>query len=115
MLDLLSDPKIWLLVFGASTLGAFARLANYYAGLHGKDVIESIYPQIEPERWERILRLYQRFGRLPLLIASIPIVGTLLTVGAGMAGISRNSFLFWVAVSKVIRNWILIVVFWRLL
>jgi membrane protein YqaA with SNARE-associated domain len=101
--------------FGYLSLVPVPWAPYYYAGLHGKDVIESIYPQIEPERWERILRLYQRFGRLPLLIASIPIVGTLLTVGAGMAGISRNSFLFWVAVSKVIRNWILIVVFWRLL
>ena len=115
MVDLLSDPKIWLLIVGASILGAFARLANYYAGLRGKDVIEKIYPQIEPERWERILRLYERLGRLPLLISSIPIIGTLLTVGAGMAGISRNSFLFWVAVSKIIRNWILVLIFWRLL
>jgi membrane protein YqaA with SNARE-associated domain len=114
MIDLLSDPKIWALVVGASILGAFARLANYYAGLRGKEVIEKIYPQIEPERWQRILRLYERLGKLPLLISSIPIIGTLLTVGAGMAGISRNSFLFWVAFSKIIRNWILVAILWYL-
>ena len=114
MIDVLTNPSIWLLIIGASVLGAFARLANYYAGLRGKDVIERIYPQIEPERWERIGRLYERLGRLPLLISAIPIIGTLLTVGAGMAGISRNSFLFWVAVSKVIRNWILVYIFWHL-
>ena len=80
----------------------------------GRLIDETLYPQIEPERWARILRLYERLGRLPLLISSIPIIGTLLTVGAGMAGISRNSFLFWVTVSKVIRNWILVFIFWRL-
>lgn len=115
MIDLLSDPELWLLILGASILGAFARLANYYAGLRGKEIIEKIYPQIEPERWDRVLRLYQRLGRLPLLISSIPIIGTLLTVGAGMAGISRNSFLFWVTVSKIIRNWILVFLFWKLI
>lgn len=45
MIDLHSDPKIWLLTIGASVLGVFARLANYYAGVHGKEVIENIYPQ----------------------------------------------------------------------
>lgn len=112
MIDLLLDPKIWLLIVGASILGSFARLANYYAGLRGKDVIEQLYPQIAPERWERILQLYERLGHLPLLISSIPIIGTLLTVGAGMTGIGRNSFLFWVAVSKIIRNWILVFIIW---
>jgi membrane protein YqaA with SNARE-associated domain len=115
MIDLLSDPKIWLLIIGASVLGSFARVANYYAGLRGKEVIVNIYPQIEPERWERISRLYDRLGHLPLLLSSIPIIGTLLTVGAGMAGIGRNNFLFWVTVSKVIRNWILVFIFWGLL
>ncbi len=115
MIDLLSDPKLWLLILGASVLGAFARLANYYAGSRGKDVIQSLYPQIEPERWERIIRLYERLGRLPLLISSIPIIGTMLTVGAGMAGVSRNSFLFWVTVSKIIRNWILVFLFSQVL
>jgi membrane protein YqaA with SNARE-associated domain len=114
MIDLLTDPRIWLLIIGTSILGAFARLANYYAGLRGKEVIEKIYPQIQPERWERILRTYDALGHLPLLISSIPIIGTLLTVGAGMAGISRNSFIFWVAVSKVIRNWILVFIFFGL-
>jgi membrane protein YqaA with SNARE-associated domain len=115
MIDLLSDPKLWLLILGASILGAFARLANYYAGSRGKDVIESIYPQIEPQRWERILLSYKRLGVLPLLIASIPIIGTLLTVGAGMAGIGRNTFLFWVTLSKIIRNWLLVFIIWYLL
>jgi hypothetical protein len=29
--------------------------------------------------------------------------------------LSRTSFLIWVTLSKVIRNWILVLLFWRLL
>ena len=52
---------------------------------------------------------------MPLLVASIPFIGTVLTIGAGMASISRNSFLLWVMISKVIRNWILVLIIWWLL
>jgi membrane protein YqaA with SNARE-associated domain len=90
MLDVLTNPQMWLLVLVLSILGSFARLANYYAGQRGKDTIESIYPRIKPETWDRVLLSYKRLSYLPLLLASIPIVGTLLTVGAGMAGVGRT-------------------------
>jgi membrane protein YqaA with SNARE-associated domain len=115
MIDVLTDPKIWLLILFLSFVGALARLANYYAGQRGKETIESIYPRIKPETWERVITSYRRLGPLPLLVASIPIIGTVLTLGAGMSGVGRTSFLFWVMVSKVIRNWILVLLFWRLL
>ena len=87
MVDVLTDPKIWLLISVMSVVGAFARLANYYLGLRGRDTIESIYPRVKPETWDRVLLSYQHLSRLPLLLASIPIIGTVLTIGAGMAGI----------------------------
>ena len=115
MIDILLDPKIWLLILVMSVLGSVARLTNYYAGQRGKDLIESLYPKIKPETWERVIKSYKHLGALPLLIASIPIIGTLLTIGAGMAGVSRNRFLVFVAISKVIRNWILVLLIWLLL
>ncbi len=115
MVEVLTDPQIWLLILVMSVLGAFTRLANYYAGLRGKDTIESIYPRIKPETWVRVMLSYTRLRYLPLLLASIPIIGTLLTIGAGMAGVSRTGFLVWVSISKVIRNWILVLLIWWLL
>lgn len=114
MLDLLTDPKIWLLILVLSVWGSLARLPNFYLGNRGKDQIETLYPRIKPETWQRALNYYDRLGSTPLLISSIPIIGSLLTVTAGMAGIKRNSFLFWVAMSKIIRNWILVFLFWQL-
>ena len=115
MIDLLTDPQIWLVILFISALGSLARLANFYAGRRGKDKIEEIYTRIKPETWDRVLGSYQRLGPLPLLVASIPIIGTVLTIAAGMAGIGRNSFIFWVVISKVIRNWILVLIIWWLL
>ena len=108
MIDLLSDPKLWLLVLLLSTWGSLARLPNYYAGQRGKDKIETLYPRIKPETWERLLGYYEHLGPIPLLVSSIPLIGSVLTITAGMAGIGRNSFLFWVSVSKIIRNWLLV-------
>jgi len=108
MIDLLSDPKLWLLVLLLSIWGSLARLPNYYLGQRGKEKIETLYPRIKPETWERVLGYYERLGPIPLLVSSIPLIGSVLTIAAGMAGIGRNSFLFWVSVSKIIRNWILV-------
>ena len=115
MIDVLADPQIWLVILIISTLGSLARLANFYAGQRGKDKIKEVYTQIKPETWENALAAYQRMGPLPLLVASIPFIGTVLTIGAGMAGIGRNSFILWVMISKVIRNWVLVLIIWWLL
>jgi membrane protein YqaA with SNARE-associated domain len=115
MIDVLTDPQIWLVILVISGLGSLARLANFYAGQRGKDKIEAVYKPIKPQTWENVLGYYRRMGPLPLLVASIPFVGTVLTIGAGMAGIGRNSFLLWVMISKVIRNWILVLIIWWLL
>ncbi len=115
MIDVLTDPEIWLFILVISSLGAFARLTNYYAGARGKETIVALYPRIKPETWERALKAYKRFGPLPLLVASIPIIGSLLTVTAGMAGINRTLFIVFVIISKLIRNWILFLLFFRLI
>ena len=114
MVDTLTDPKIWLLILFISAWGALARLANFYAGQRGKGKIIELYPRIDSETWERVLRSFQRCGPIPLLLASLPIIGTVLTIGSGMAGISRASFLALVMLSKIIRNWILVLLLMQL-
>ncbi len=115
MIDVLLDPQIWLVILVISVLGALARLTNYYTGLRGKDTIITLYPRIKPETWKRVLKSYKNLGPLPLLGAGIPIIGTFLTIAAGMAGIGRNPFLIFVIISKVIRNWLLVLLIWWLL
>jgi len=108
--ELLTNPQLWLLILVLSVVGSFARLPNYYGGLRGKEMIETLHPRIRPETWERVLDWYRRLGPVPLLIASIPFIGSLLTVAAGMAGIGRIYFLIFVFISKVVRNWLLLLI-----
>ena len=115
LLELLANPQLWLLIVVLSLLGSFARLPNYYGGLRGKETIETLYPKIKPETWERVLDWYRRLGPLPLLIASIPFIGTVLTIAAGMAAINRIYFLIFVFLSKVVRNWLLVLIIARVI
>lgn len=73
-------------------------------------MIVSLYPKIIPETWERVLNWYRHLGPLPLIIASIPVIGTVLTIGAGIAGIGCSYFLLFVFMSKVVRNWLLVLI-----
>jgi membrane protein YqaA with SNARE-associated domain len=38
-------------------------------------------------------------------------LGTLLTTAAGVYGVERKDFLVWVFTSKVLRNWLLLLLF----
>ena len=108
MLQLLLDVETWLVIIILSFLGSFGRVVKYQLGKQGKDTIVKTLPRIGPERWEQVGAWHRRFGPLVLLVASLPIVGTLVSVGAGMEGIGRGTFIFWVIVSKIIRNWLLV-------
>ena len=108
--EYLTNSQLWLLILLFSLVGSFARLPNYYGGLRGKEMIETLYPKIKPETWDRVLGWYRRLGPLPLLIAAIPFIGSLLTIAAGMAGIGRVGFILFVFISKIIRNWIIVLI-----
>jgi membrane protein YqaA with SNARE-associated domain len=41
-------------------------------------------------------------------MSAVPGLATVLTVGAGMFGIKVLPFLFWVTLSKVVRNWLIV-------
>ena len=110
LLELMANPQLWLLIVVLSLVGSLARLPNYYGGLRGKETIETLYPRIKPETWEQVLDWYRRLGPLPLLVSSIPFIGTVLTIAAGMAGIKRTFFLLFVCLSKIIRNWLLVLI-----
>ena len=69
MIEVLTDPEIWLFILVISALGSLARLANFYAGQRGKEKIEEVYTQIKTETWENVLGSYRRVGPLPLLAA----------------------------------------------
>ena len=107
----LTDPVLWLVVIGASVLGATGNLALYYLGQSGTGAVFARFPNLEGDRWERIGGYYHRHGGKLLLFSAVPGLGTVLTTGAGAFGIRRISFLFWVVLAKTMRNWVLLLFF----
>lgn len=105
------DVKIWLLVLVISTLGTVAALSFYYLGKRGTEAVLERFPQLKEERWEEVQDLYQEHGAGLLLLSSIPMVGGLLIAAAGAFGIGVSSFLLWVLASRVVRNWLVLLLF----
>ena len=109
--SVLLDPVLWLVVIGASVLGATGNLALYYLGKSGSGAVFDRFPNLEGDRWEQIGGYYHRHGGKLLLFSAVPGLGTVLTTGAGAYGIKRISFLFWVILAKMMRNWLLLLLF----
>ncbi len=106
-MDLLMDPRAWLVVLGLSVVGIAISLGTYGAGRGGKSAVRERFSQISDERWDQVQGWYDRWGSGILVMSSIPGLATVLTVGAGMFGIRLIPFLLWVSLSKVARNWLL--------
>lgn len=111
MLARLTDPQLWLVVLVISAVGVLTKLAYYSVGRKGKDTVIEHVPKLTPERFEDLNARYERTGPRILLFASVPGVGSALTAIAGVIGIRIATFIFWVAISTLIRNWFLLIVF----
>jgi membrane protein YqaA with SNARE-associated domain len=109
--ELLLDPGLWLVVAIASTLGVLGNLALYQLGQSGTQAVFERFPGLDGERWERIGAYYHRYGAKILILSAIPGLGTLLTTGAGAFDIQRRAFMLWVFLGKLLRNWVLLLLF----
>ncbi len=110
-MSLLLDVKIWLLILLISILGTVAALSFYYLGKRGTKAVLERFPQLKEERWEEVQHLYQEHGTGLLLLSSIPMVGGLLITAAGAFGVGVFTFFLWVLVSRVARNWLVVLLF----
>ncbi len=92
-----------------SGLGVGAALIPYYLGKRGIEAVLERFPRLEQERLERVEDLYAEHGSGLLFFSFIPMLGVLLTAGAGVAGVQRFTFVVWVLVGRTLRNTILLV------
>ena len=110
---MLLDPGLWVIVIIATAVGVLGNLALYYLGQRGSDEVFTRFPNLQRERWDRIGAYYQRYGARVLILSGVPGLGTLLTTGAGAFDIKRSPFLFWVFVGKMLRNWLILLLFYQ--
>ncbi len=109
-MELLLEPRAWLLVVLFSLLGVVGNLALYRLGKGGIETVRSRFPRIKPEQWERAQDLYEKHGSWILVISGVPIMGRILTTAAGAFGVHIVPFVIWVMIGKLLRNWLLVII-----
>jgi membrane protein YqaA with SNARE-associated domain len=108
--NLLLQPSIWLLILIVSALGTCVTLAYYYLGKQGADAFLERFPKLRHEQWDRVQRLYKEHGSALLFLASLPWIGILFAAVAGAVGIRLVTYLVWVLLGRVVRNWIILMI-----
>jgi membrane protein DedA with SNARE-associated domain len=105
----LTDLRLWLIVLIVSVLGLVEKLAIYRAGRESAKADLSDVPGFYPERRARIEAMFQTRGTYILLLASIPGIGAAIAAVAGNVGVATAVFVFWVAISNLTRNWLIVI------
>ena len=108
-MSLLANPLIWLLVLVLSVAGVGTALVPYYVGKRGIEAVVARFPRLEKERLRRVDGLYREHGSGLLFFSFVPMLGVLLTAGAGIVGVEISTFVLWVLVGRTLRNSILLV------
>jgi membrane protein YqaA with SNARE-associated domain len=108
-MNLLTNPLVWLLVLVLSVAGVGTALVPYYVGKRGIEAVLARFPRLEEERLWRVDGLYREHGSGLLFFSFIPMLGVLLTAGAGVVGVEIPTFVLWVLVGRTLRNSILLV------
>ncbi len=108
-MNLLADLRIWGAVALLSVLGVGTALIPYYAGKRGIEAVLTRFPRLGQERLERVQTLYQEHGSGLLFFSFVPMLGVLLTAGAGVVGVQISNFVVWVLMGRALRNSILLV------
>jgi len=106
MFNTMLDLQVWLIMIVLSLIGLPVAMGKYYVGAKGLPSVQKHFPQVTDERWDSVQNLYQRHGSPLLLGSGIPVLGILVSTGAGAFGLPRNRFLVWSFLGKMLRNWV---------
>lgn len=105
----LTNPSLWLVVLVWVAIGVLNKMIYYEAGgRSGKTALEKIHGYTE-ERADKYYAHYDRWGSPLLLLASIPVFGSVISVLAGVNGVAMIVFIALVVISNLVRNWLIII------
>lgn len=96
---------LWLLT--AATIGnTLGAVINYWMGLGGEKLLEE-RGLVPPEKLQKFIVLFERYGGWTLLLSWLPLVGDLFTFAAGIARYPFARFLVLIFVAKLGRYLVL--------
>ena len=105
----LTNPTYWLIVLILTAIGLFNKLVYYEAGERGGKTALNKVHGYTPERADKIHKLYDRWGSPLLLLASVPVIGSVVTVLGGVGRVALPVFIIMVVISNLVRNWLIII------
>jgi membrane protein YqaA with SNARE-associated domain len=97
----------WLLVTVASVGNVLGSVVNWFLGYGVQKLQHKKWFPLKPEKLERTVNWYKRYGRWSLLLSWVPIIGDPLTVAAGVLREKLGIFILLVTLAKVARYVIL--------
>jgi membrane protein YqaA with SNARE-associated domain len=109
-LRLVWNWRVVLAIGLISLWGACGGLISYSVGKKGMPAVQSKFHQVDPEKLNRVEDYYDRWGSRLLLISMIPVIGTVIRLGAGIYGIRLVAFLSWSFIALWVRNWVLFLI-----
>jgi membrane protein YqaA with SNARE-associated domain len=105
----LTDPRLWIFILIVSAVGLAEKLAIYSAGKRASEADLTGLPGVTEERQARLILTFQTKGTYILLLASIPGIGAAMTAVAGYVGVVTTTFILWVTISILVRNWLIVI------
>ncbi|WP_083234139.1 YqaA family protein [Candidatus Marithrix sp. Canyon 246] len=105
----ISGYNAWLIFAIATTGNTLGSITNYYIGKLGANFILSRYIKVNSDKPQKTEQIYQKWGSPILFFAWIPIIGDPLTVVAGIFKLNLYIFIFWVALGKAFRYFVVII------
>jgi len=104
----LTNLRLWLVVLVWVAFGVFNKLVYYEAGERGGKTALNKVHGYTPERADKIHKLYDRWGSPLLLLASVPVIGSVVTVLGGVGRVALPVFIIMVVISNLVRNWLIV-------
>jgi membrane protein DedA with SNARE-associated domain len=113
MLDMiiadLTNARLWIVVLIWVAIGVFNKLVYYKAGEQGGKTALNKVHGYTPEKADKYHQLYERWGSPLLLLAAVPVIGSVVTVLGGVSRVAMPVFVIMVVISNLVRNWIIII------
>lgn len=95
------------LVIIATSFNVMGSLLNYVVGRWGADTLLHRWLNLTTEQTNKAEQQFDRYGKLSLLFAWVPIIGDPLTFLAGLLKVNIGLFLALVTIGKFGRYWVI--------
>ncbi len=95
--------RAWLLLAAAVAGSVLGGVINYYAGRYIGVLEKKKWFPVKQKYLDKAARIFERHGKLTLLLAGMPVIGDAVTLCAGMLRVNLCLFVLMAALSRAVR------------